>query len=214
VNAIDFDRLQPLQLARGSHHPGSGKGCAMNVISYITGEAKITDYPSCSDDMVSTLVQAVNDVLADPWTGLLTPEDALAVVELGMLTVGTGNLSRAAKELGVVGYTEARTAWANSEAFTYLSTAIATKAKRMAEVLRWAHDRNYIRGTSHSGYSLTADGLAYTILNGPIEFPTLDAADRSLMIENARKAILEFRRIFLIDTEVPEMDAVRERLGV
>jgi hypothetical protein len=28
----------PLRLASGSHQPGSGKGCAMNVISYINGD--------------------------------------------------------------------------------------------------------------------------------------------------------------------------------
>ena len=28
----------PLRLARGSHQPGSGKGCAMNVTSYINGD--------------------------------------------------------------------------------------------------------------------------------------------------------------------------------
>jgi hypothetical protein len=33
---MDIDRItHPLRLARGSHQPGSGKGCAMNVISYI-----------------------------------------------------------------------------------------------------------------------------------------------------------------------------------
>ena len=31
---MDFDRIaHPLRLARGSHQPGSGKGCAMNVIA-------------------------------------------------------------------------------------------------------------------------------------------------------------------------------------
>ena len=33
---MDIDRItHPLRLAKGSHQPGSGKGCAMNVISYI-----------------------------------------------------------------------------------------------------------------------------------------------------------------------------------
>jgi hypothetical protein len=32
---MDIDRItHPLRLAKGSHQPGSGKGCAMNVISY------------------------------------------------------------------------------------------------------------------------------------------------------------------------------------
>jgi Protein of unknown function (DUF732) len=35
---MDLDRItHPLRLAKGSHQPGSGKGCAMNVISSIKG---------------------------------------------------------------------------------------------------------------------------------------------------------------------------------
>lgn len=68
---IDWDRIiQPLRVARGSHQPGSGKGCAMNVVSYITGEATITDLPACSDGDLAVLVHNINDHLgaaADPW---------------------------------------------------------------------------------------------------------------------------------------------------
>ena len=43
---MELDRItNPLRLARGSHQPGSGKGCAMNVISYIKGDAQVTDFP-------------------------------------------------------------------------------------------------------------------------------------------------------------------------
>jgi hypothetical protein len=46
---MDIDRItNPLRLAKGSHQPGSGKGCAMNVISYINGDEQITDFPVCS----------------------------------------------------------------------------------------------------------------------------------------------------------------------
>ncbi|EUA42531.1 gp57 domain protein [Mycobacterium xenopi 4042] len=48
---MDLDRItHPLRLAKGSHRPGSGKGCAMNVISYVNGETEITDFPTCSAD--------------------------------------------------------------------------------------------------------------------------------------------------------------------
>jgi len=41
---MDLDRIShPLRLARGSHQPGSGKGFAMNAISYINGDEQITD---------------------------------------------------------------------------------------------------------------------------------------------------------------------------
>jgi hypothetical protein len=43
---MDLDRItHPLRLAKGSHRPGSGKGCAMNAISYIGGDTQITDFP-------------------------------------------------------------------------------------------------------------------------------------------------------------------------
>ena len=46
---MDLDRTtHPLRLARGSHQPGSGKGCAMNAISYINGDEQITDFPATS----------------------------------------------------------------------------------------------------------------------------------------------------------------------
>lgn len=109
---IDFDRLQPLRLAAGTHKKGSGFGCAMNVISYITGEAEITDFPACSDGRLSRMVQQVNDIAArirgtaryegrmsgslyeaifegSKMTYLLTPKDAIRAVDLGMMTVGT-----------------------------------------------------------------------------------------------------------------------------
>jgi hypothetical protein len=46
---MDLDRItRPLRLAKGSHQPGSGMGCAMNVISYISGDTQITDFPATS----------------------------------------------------------------------------------------------------------------------------------------------------------------------
>ena len=54
---MDIHRItHPLRLAKGSHQPGSGKGCAMNVISYINGDAQITDFPACSARPLAALV--------------------------------------------------------------------------------------------------------------------------------------------------------------
>ncbi len=64
---MDIDRItHPLRLAAGSHQPGSGKGCAMNVISYINGDEQITDFPACSARPLAALVQLCNDLLARP----------------------------------------------------------------------------------------------------------------------------------------------------
>lgn len=78
----------PMRLAAGSHEPGSGKGCAMNVISYVNGDTKITDFPACSARPLARMVQIANDRLAGA-DGFLSPEDSVRVLDLGWRTVGT-----------------------------------------------------------------------------------------------------------------------------
>ena len=92
---MDLSRItHPLRLAKGSHQPGSGKGCAMNVISYINGDAHVTDFPTCSAHPLSVLVQACNDLLAGP-DGYLSPENAVLALELAWQTVGTADVADA-----------------------------------------------------------------------------------------------------------------------
>jgi hypothetical protein len=89
---MDLDRImQPLRLAKGSHQPGSGKGCAMNVISYINGDTHITDFPNCSARPLAAFVQVCNDLLAGP-DDYLSPENSLLALELGRQTVGTADV--------------------------------------------------------------------------------------------------------------------------
>ena len=72
---MDLDCItHPLRLARGSHQSGSGKGCAMNAISYINGDAQITDFQATSARPLASFVQLCNDLLAGP-DGYLSPED-------------------------------------------------------------------------------------------------------------------------------------------
>ncbi len=90
---MDLDRItHPLRLARGSHQPGSGKGCAMNAISYINGDTQITDFPASSARPLASFVQLCNDLLAGP-DGYLSPEDSCLVLDLGWLTVGTADVA-------------------------------------------------------------------------------------------------------------------------
>src|ERR1700743_1158764 len=90
---MDLDRItNPLRLARGSHQPGSDKGCAMNVISYINGDEEITDFPATSARPLASFVQLCNDLLAGP-DGYLSPENAVTVLDLGWLTVGTADVA-------------------------------------------------------------------------------------------------------------------------
>ncbi len=90
---MDLDRItHPLRLSRGSHQPGSGKGCAMNAISYINGDELITDFPATSARPLASFVQLCNDLLAGP-DGYLSPDDSLRVLDLGWLTVGTADVA-------------------------------------------------------------------------------------------------------------------------
>jgi hypothetical protein len=98
---MDLDRItNPLRLARGSHQPGSGKGCAMNVISYINGDEQITDFPATSARPLASFVQLCNDLLAGP-DGYLSPENSLLVLDLGWLTVGTADVTDAVMHIWV-----------------------------------------------------------------------------------------------------------------
>jgi hypothetical protein len=82
---------EPLQLTTGSHEAGSGRGCAMNVISWENGDTQITDFPACSDRTLALIVQRVNDTICDHTdVGVLCPQCALVVLDLGHRTVGSG----------------------------------------------------------------------------------------------------------------------------
>jgi hypothetical protein len=90
---MDLYRItHPLRLAKGSHQPGSGKGCAMNVISYINGDEQVSDFPTCSARPLSLLVQSSNDLLAGPG-GYLSPEHSVLALDLAWQTVGTADVA-------------------------------------------------------------------------------------------------------------------------
>jgi hypothetical protein len=89
---MDLDRItRPLRLAKGSHQPGSGMGCAMNAISYISGDTQITDFPATSARPLAAFVQLCNDLLAGP-DGYLSSENSFLALELGWQTVGTAEV--------------------------------------------------------------------------------------------------------------------------
>jgi hypothetical protein len=80
----------PLRLAVGSHRAGSGKGCAMNVISWENGDTTITDLPACADPMLARIVQRVNDMICTHRDGdLLCALCSVQVLDLAHRTVGT-----------------------------------------------------------------------------------------------------------------------------
>lgn len=89
---MNLDRItHPLRLTKGSHQPGLGNGCAMNAISYINGDAQITDFPACSASPLAVLVQSCNDLLAGP-NRYLSSGDSMLALELGWQTAGTAEV--------------------------------------------------------------------------------------------------------------------------
>ena len=86
---MDIERItHPLRLARGSHRAGSGKGCAMNVLSWMMGDRVITDFPECSARPLVSLVQTCNDAKAYA-DEFLSPQYSVLVLDLAWRTVGT-----------------------------------------------------------------------------------------------------------------------------
>lgn len=58
-----MDITQPLVLSAGSHSPGSGRGCAMNVVAWELG-GEISDRPEGTSWTLASVIWRVNDLLA------------------------------------------------------------------------------------------------------------------------------------------------------
>ena len=80
---LKFDSLP--QLAVGSHDEGSGQACIMNALSYLTGQATITDMPTCVWRPLAYLAQLANDNICES-----THQGWRKVIRHGCLTVGPG----------------------------------------------------------------------------------------------------------------------------
>lgn len=52
------------RLAVGSYDRGSGKACIMNAISYLNGDAKITDMPDCAHPVLARAASAASYAVA------------------------------------------------------------------------------------------------------------------------------------------------------
>ena len=82
----------PLRLAVGNHRAGSGKGCAMNVISWENGDSRISDMPDCTHPLLARVVQRLNDSICEHRDGdLLCADCSVIVLGLAHRTVGTAD---------------------------------------------------------------------------------------------------------------------------
>jgi hypothetical protein len=184
----------------------------MNAISYINGDAHITDFPATSARPLASFVQVCNDLLAEP-DGYLSPENALVVLDLGWLTVGTADVADAVMHIwvtkllisppwGVVRYVEDAAARAISE--------IAELHRRLAPgdmppIAAWDSANRAARAVSATSqgaelYALRAACQSTALVHSD-DWDTLDAvtgnalrAHRLANGENGAARILEVTR--------------------
>lgn len=187
---MDLDRItNPLRLAKGPHQPGTGAGCAMNVISYINGDSKITDYPACSARPLAAFVQSCNDLLAGPG-GYLTPENSIIALDLGWQTVGTAGVSRRVVHAWVA---ELLT----SPTWGLVRYAKITTIKAIADIAEL--HRRVARGTMpslaswHTACDIAmGEANAFVPASNPAGFYALQAAHQSTeLVEDRRQATLD-----------------------
>ncbi len=89
----------PLHLAVGSHEAGSGKGCAMNVISWENGDEFITDWPRNVSLELATLIHIINDNICTHISSMrikgteLCPDCSVKALHLAHKAIGTDKFS-------------------------------------------------------------------------------------------------------------------------
>ena len=69
------DIIKPIKLLQGSHPDTAqtGSGCFMNVASYLNGDEKITDKPTCVDSAVRIMMININDAVGAKYRQRLIP---------------------------------------------------------------------------------------------------------------------------------------------
>jgi hypothetical protein len=157
----------PLRLAAGSHEAGSGKGCAMNVISWESGDTTITDLPACTDPMLAWVVQNINDHMCSHRDGdLLCPACSIKVLALAHRTVGTGSASPARKLVWVRLAAEAAREvlhFLDRDALTHAVAAIGAAEAWLAQS---THGQQVAaKNAAGSAYALHPVGSAYLALS-------------------------------------------------
>ena len=197
----------PLRLAVGSHKAGSGRGCAMNVISWENGDSRISDMPDCTHPFLSRVVQRLNDSICEQCDGgLLCADCSVIVLGLAHRTVGTADADPdgrvmvriAAEEAQRVAHMnsdprvqaaiDAALAWADTPtaAAAYAADAAAADAAAAAAAA-YADAAAYAARATYATYA--ADAAAYA------------AAGR---VEQTERIIDRFRALTGHDTTAPD----------
>ena len=202
----------PLRLAVGSHKAGSGRGCAMNVISWENGDSRISDMPDCTHPFLARVVQRLNDSICEHRdSDLLCADCSVIVLGLAHRTVGTADADPdgrvmvriAAEEAQRVAHLnsdprvqaaiDAALAWADTPTYAAAYAARATYADaaayaaNAARAAAAAYADAYAARATYATYA--ADAAAYA------------AAGR---VEQTERIIDRFRALTGHDTTAPD----------
>src|ERR1700739_2391499 len=89
---MDLNRItHPLRLAKGSHQPGSGEGCAWNVISHITGHRGARRAGIAGMAVLAAMAVGADPVANARPTDFFAAVQAAGINGVGPATLANGN---------------------------------------------------------------------------------------------------------------------------
>lgn len=191
----------PLRLAVGSHKAGSGRGCAMNVISWENGDSRISDMPDCTHPFLSRVVQRLNDSICEHRDGdLLCADCSVIVLGLAHRTVGTADADPDGRVMVRIAAEEAqRVAHMNSDPRVQAAIDAA---------LAWADTPTYAAAyAAYAAADAAADAYAAYAADDAAYAAAAYAADAAAAagrVEQTERIIDRFRALTGHDTTAPD----------
>ena len=123
---MDLYRItHPLRLAKGSHRPGSGKGCATNVISNINGHRGARRVGIAGLAVLAGMALGADPVASANSTDFFAAVQAAGIIGVGPATLANGN--NVCWEIWNGGYTGQQAAAALLNTYPTLSTDQAAR---------------------------------------------------------------------------------------
>ena len=191
----------PLRLAVGSHKAGSGRGCAMNVISWENGDSRISDMPDCTHPFLSRVVQLLNDSICAHRDGdLLCADCSVIVLGLAHRTVGTADADPDGRVMVRIAAEEAqRVAHLNSD--PRVQAAIDAAQAAIDAALAWADTPTAAAAYAANAAAGRVVAYAATRATHAAAYAAYAAAGR---VEQTERIIDRFRALTGHDTTAPD----------
>ncbi len=144
------------RLAKGNHPRGSGHACVMNYLSYLNGDATITDHPTCTHPALASAAIWLNDticytspdVLCSECTGILL---RFASRLFGTGEVGVANADRIRISRGLIAWMVARYPLAYAHVETDVKKLVAAYGSGLIDWATFCRLREKIHPSSLYG---------------------------------------------------------------